>query len=106
MRKIVQKNHFFALEVGKKTSRCFFFVKINFSKKTTFFICGALIFQEKFLQALEKIVFEKFNKFNISAFICTFKCQKIFKIGSSNLKRSFRKSGPLFWKYGRKNHLF
>ena len=100
MRKIVQKNHFFALEVGKQLLDVFFLWKSIFQKNDVFYL-WSINFSRKILQALEKIVFEKFNKFNISAFIlCTFKCQKIFKIGSSNLKRSFRKSGSLFWKYG------
>jgi hypothetical protein len=34
-----------------------------------------------------------------------FKCQKIFKIGSSNLKRSFAKSWPLFANMGEKKRL-
>ena len=68
----------------------------------TFFIYGTLIFQEKFCKSLKNNCFSKCEKFNISAFICTFKCQTIFEIGSSNLKKSFRKSGPLFRKYGLK----
>ena len=94
------KKSFFCIRSWKTTSRCFFLWKSIFQKNDVFYL-WSINFSRKILQALEKIVFEKFNKFNISAFIlCTFKCQKIFKIGSSNLKRSFRKSGSLFWKYG------
>ena len=95
MRKIAQKIHFLALEVDKTTSRCFFGQKSIFPKNDIFYF-WIINFSRKILQALEKIFFTKFKKFYISAFIRTFKCQKIFKIGSCNLKRSFAKSGPLF----------
>jgi hypothetical protein len=79
-----------------------FLGKNRFFQKMTFFIFGSLIFQERFCKRLKNFFFTKFKKFYISAIIRTFKCQKIFKIGSSNLKRSFAKSGPLFANMGKK----
>jgi len=79
-----------------------FLGKNPFFQKMTFFIFESLIFQERFCKRLKKIFSTKFKKFYISAFIRTFNCQKISKIGSSNLKRSFCKSGPFLQNMGKK----
>ena len=100
MRKIAQKIHFLALEVDKLLDA--FLGKNRFFQKMTFFIFGSLVFQERFCKRLKKLFSTKFKKFYISAFIRTFKCQKIFKIGSSNLKRSYAKRGPPFANMGEK----
>ena len=56
--------------------KIFIFSSCNFFEKK--------FFQELILRALEKHFFSKFLNCNTSAFIRTFKCSKILKIGCSN----------------------
>ena len=93
MLKIIQKNHFLYLEVGKTTSGWIFWRK---SKNQNFVFLKKKIkhFSRTPVQALEKTFFFKFVKLRSSAFIRTFKCQKIFIIGSYNIKRNFGIYGP------------
>ena len=79
--------------------------KLQKKQQMTFFIFGSLSFQDFIFQALEKFFFTKFIKFNISAFIRTFKCQKIFKISSSKLKKRCCIFGPKMQNMGEKNCL-
>ena len=61
MRQIVQKIHFFALEVVKTTSRWIFWRKKKF-QKTQVKNFKFRFFSSSNLQALEKIFFLKFEK--------------------------------------------
>ena len=64
----------------------------RFFKKMTFFIGGALIFQEKFCPS-KKLFFQYLTSSISQLSYALSILNKIFKIGSSNLKRGFRKSG-------------
>ena len=58
MCRIIQKIHFFALEVVKTTSRCFFLAKIDCWKKSIFLFVGHLFFKLCFASAWKNCFFQ------------------------------------------------
>ena len=97
MLKIIKKFYFLYLEVCKTMSRWIFWRKSG-NQNFAFLKKKFKYFSRTPVQALENFFF-KFVKSRSSAFIRIFKCQKIFIIGYSNIKRNFgvNRSNDAIW---------